>query len=67
MVDSTINGVTSDYTYDGDGIRVGSTQDGVGTDYLWDRVGSTQDGVGTDYLWDRVGPWPLLIWWSWRL
>jgi RHS repeat-associated protein len=53
---STVSGVTSNYTYDGDGVRVATTTAGSTTKYVWDRASSlpllvddgTQGYVQTD-------------------
>jgi RHS repeat-associated protein len=40
LASSTVGGITSSYTYDGDGVRVGQDIAGSGTNYVWDRAGS---------------------------
>jgi RHS repeat-associated protein/uncharacterized repeat protein (TIGR01451 family) len=40
-----VDGTSSTYQYDGDGVR----------------VGATTNGVSTPYVWDRLGPWETLV------
>jgi len=54
LVESVIDGVTSTSVYNGDGLRMSHTVDGVTTDYIWDVAAGLpvvlQDSEGNTYV-----------------